>query len=178
MDTGGDFNSLSVGREGGLNLSIPESLFLTDVSQILKGDLMAVFVFEVETDGAEVQSVWVHTKILSGFLVAPVFGFFILYSIDLLMTMAKVEGLFTLGGFQTVGVFELMPSPVGHGVQGHTCPIIKRERLQTRYIDGGSEMAVTDGERGKVVGLRNDGVVTVNNSVTVNTGRHVANIIT
>ena len=77
-----------------------------------------------------------------------------------------------------------MPAPVGHGVQGHTCPILKRVALQTRYIDSGSKVAIAHGERGeRGIGHLShrtgseDGVVAFNNSVTVDRGRHVVNCI-
>ena len=119
----------------------------------------------------------IHTKVLRRILVATVLCLLVFHSINFLMTMTEVEGFLAFRDRQVIGVFELMPSPIGHSVQGHTCPIIKREGLQTCYIDGGSKMSVTDGERGKVVGLGDDGVIAINNSVTVYGGRHVVYII-
>ena len=177
VDACRDFHLLTIGCKDGFDLSVPELLLLMDIFQLLELELTTCFVFEVKTYCSEIQTMWVHTEILCGLLMTPVLCLFIFHCIDLLMPVAEVETFLALRRCQVAGVFELVPPPVGHGVQGHTCPIIKREALQTSDVNRCGEVTVSNGERCQVVGLSDDGVVPIYNSVTVYRGRHVVYIV-
>ena len=73
-------------------------------------------------------------------------GGLILYGVHLGVAMTQVERLLAILGCQAGGVFELMPSPVGHGCQRHTCLIVKRERLEASNVDRRCKVAVADRE--------------------------------
>ena len=133
---------------------------------------------EVEADSAEVQTVRIDAEVLCGLLVAAILRLLVFHSIDLLMAVAEVEGFLRFLRFQAGGVFELMPSPVGHGCQGHTCPIFKRERLQACDVDSRGEMAVADRERGEGIGLGDDGVITSDDGLPVDGSRRVLCVVT
>ena len=72
-----------------------------------------------------------------------------------------------------VGVFERVPSPVGHGVQGHTCPIFKRVALQTGDIDGSCKVTIAHTERSQGIGLGDEGVMTIHDGLPVDGSRRV-----
>ena len=142
-------------------------------------------ILEVEADGAKIQTVRINAEVFCGLYVAisrsplgGVGGGLVFHSIDLLMAVAEVEGFLRFLGLQTGGVFELMPSPIGHGCQGHTCPIFKRERLQSCNIDSRGEVSVADRERGERIGLGNDRIVTSHDGLPVDGSRRVLCIIT
>ena len=88
----------------------------------------------------------IDTEVLGGLLMTTVGFLLILYGIDLGVSMTKVERLLRFRRLQVVGVFELMPAPVRHGVQGHTCPVFKRVALQTGNIDSRGEVSVAYAE--------------------------------
>ena len=177
VDACRDFHLLTIGCKDGFDLSVPEFLLLMDIFQLLELELTTFLVFEVEAYCSEIQTMWVHTEKLCSLLMTPVLCLLIFHCIDLLMPVAEIETFLTLRRCQAAGVFELVPPPVGHGVQGHTCPIIKREALQSSDVNRCGEMAVSDSERCQVVGLSDDGVVPIYNSVTVYRGRHVVYIV-
>ena len=164
-------------RQGLFDFSVPEFLLLMDIFQLLELELTTFLVFEVEAYCSEIQTMWVHTEIFCSLLMTPVLCLLIFHCIDLLMPVAEIETFLTLRRRQVAGVFELVPPPVGHGVQGHTCPIIKREALQSSDVNRCGEMAVSDSERCQVVGLSDDGVVPIYNSVTVYRDRHAVYIV-
>ena len=91
--------------------------------------------------------------------------------------MSEIESFLTFRWHQMVGVFELVPAPIRHGVQRHTCLIVKRVALQTCNVNGGGKMTIAHRERSQITHLRNNWVMAINNSVTVYGGRHVVYII-
>ena len=112
----------------------------------------------------------VHTEVLgSGYIAGRVaLGSLILHGVDFRVAVSEVHGLVGILGCQAFGVFELMPAPVGHGGQGNTTPVLKRERLHARYVDRSGEMAVAHGERSQRVGFGDDGVVARDNGLAIN----------
>ena len=47
---------------------------------------------------------------------AAILRLLIFYGIDFLMAMSEIESFLTFRGHQLVGVFELVPAPIRHGV--------------------------------------------------------------
>ena len=119
----------------------------------------------------------IDTEILGGLLVAAILCLLKLNGINLLMAVPQVEGFLAFRRRQVAGVFELVPSPVGHGVQRHTCLIIKRERLQAGNVDRRCKVSVTHRQRGQRVGLADDWVITVHDGLPVDGSRRVLCII-
>ena len=121
----------------------------------------------------------IHTEILRSSHVSGSIAFrrFVLYGIYFLMSVSEVKRLLRVRRCQGTGVFELMPSPVGHGCQRHTCLIIKRERLETSDVDRRGEVAVAYRQRSQWVGLGNDRVVACDHSLTVDIGSRVLSVV-
>ena len=120
----------------------------------------------------------IDAEIFCGLLMTTILCFLKLYSIHLRMSMAKVIRLLRLCRLQVIGVFEPMPAPVGHGVQGHTCPILKRVALQPGDVDGGGKVTIAHAERSQWVGLGYQGVMTCDDGLAVDGGRGVLGVIT
>ena len=121
----------------------------------------------------------IHTEILRSSHVSGSIAFrrFVLYGIHFLMSVSEVKRLLRVRRCQGTGVFELMPSPVGHGCQRHTCLILKRERLQASNVDRRCKVTVAHRQRCKRVGFGNDGIVAGDYSLTVNLGGGVLRVV-
>ena len=109
----------------------------------------------------------IHAEILSGQSVATILLLFVFHGIDLSMAMPHVVGFLRLLRGEAVGVFELMPSPVGHGCQRHTCLVFKREALQAGDVDRCSKVSVAHGERCQRICRGDDGVIARDYCLTV-----------
>ena len=101
----------------------------------------------------------------------------ILHGVDLGVAVTQVESLLTFGRGQAGGVFELMPAPVGHGCQRHTCLIFKRVALQAGNVDRRCKVSVTHGERGQRVGLGNHRVVARDHGQAVDGLHQVVHVV-
>ena len=164
---GGDLEGMAVDHKLRLDDAVVEFQFLADGAQVAEGDGLAVGRLHVKADDAQVQAVGVYTEILGGLLVAAILSLLVFYGVDLRVAVTQVECLLAFPGREAVGVFELMPSPVGHGSQRHTCLIVKRERLQSGDVDRRCEVAVAHAERCQWVGLGDDGVVALCDGLSV-----------
>ena len=121
---------------------------LADIGYIFQLNLLAISGLQVESDDAKIETVGIDAEVFgSGNTTLSIaLGCLVLNGIDFRVTVTEVEGLLTFGRCQPSGVFELMPAPVGHSSQGHTCPVFKRERLQACDVDSRGEVAVADAE--------------------------------
>ena len=121
----------------------------------------------------------VHAEVLGGLDIAlrVAFGSLVFHSVRLGVAVTQVDSLLRLGGGQAGGVFELMPSPVGHGCQRHTCLILKRERLEAGDVDRRCKVSVTHRQRREGRSLGHDGIVAGDHGLTVDLGRGVAGVV-
>ena len=119
----------------------------------------------VEADGAQVQAVGIHTVVVGGIFLAPIF--FYLHGIRLLAAAPEVVEAQRLLGGQLLLVGKRVPAPVAHGAQGNAVAVGLGECLQAGGVDGEGKMAVAHRERGQRV----DGV-----DVRVVAGEHLPTV--
>ena len=115
---------LPVDCEVRLDDTVIEFQFLANVAQVVEVKRLPVLVFEGQSYDAQVQPMWIRTKILGGFFVTTVFGAFVFHGIDLRMAVPQVHCSLTLSGCQFQSVGEGVPPPVAHGGQGNTVFIV------------------------------------------------------
>ena len=164
--------------ESRLDDAVIQLQFLMNVCQIFQLNLTVLTIQHLQPYGAEIQPVRVYPEVLrSGHIPGLVIlRSLVFYGIDLGVSMAQVEFFLRLVGLQVVGVFELMPAPVGHGCQRHTCLVFKREGLEACYIDGRCKMSVANSKGRERIGLGNDGVVARHHRLPVNILRGVLSV--
>ena len=176
----GDVDGRAVGHELRLYDTIVQFQFLTDATEVFQCYGLSAAVFHLQSYDAEVQPVRVHSEVLCCLNVALTVTFcsLVLNSINLVVAVPQVGCLPTVLGSQPVGVFELVPSPVGHGCQGHTCPIFKRERLQSGDVNRCGKMSVAYSERCQGVGLGHHGIVSFGHCLSVDGLSDVVGVVT
>ena len=178
LGSGGDIDGRAVDHEMRLDDAVIQFQLLMNVFQVFQGNGVARSVFQIEADGTEVQPVRVYAEVLRGGYVALLSSaFLIFYGVDLLVAVAQVELLLGLGRQESGGVFERVPAPVGHGVQRHTCLVVKRVALQAGDVDRRCKVAIAHGERAQGVGLGDDGIVARHHGLAVNLLHHVVGVV-